>query len=109
MGREGDPVIGTPEGPGAIVIEPVGPSRPVGGSRRLGRVGLARPGAVGGTDSVELSGLGRLLAKMEATSPLREAKLETVRDEVAGGRYATPERVEAALENLAAEIDDLSA
>jgi len=91
------------------VIEPVGPSRPVGGSRRLRRVESVNSGRDGGADSVELSGLGRLLAKMEAVSPLREAKLEAVQREVTGGTYATPDRVAAALENLAAEVDDLTA
>jgi len=46
---------------------------------------------------------------MEAVSPLREAKLEAVQREVTGGTYATPDRVAAALENLAAEVDDLTA
>ena len=89
------------------MIEPVGPSRPVGGSRRLRRVESVSSGTDGGTDSVELSGLGRLLAKMEAVSPLREAKLEAVRREVDKGSYATPDRVAAALENLAAEVESL--
>ena len=90
------------------VIEPVGPSRPVDGSRRPGSVRRAGKRRRAGSDSVELSGLGKLVAKINASSPLHGSKLAAVRREVADGKYVTPERLHAALENLADELNDLS-
>ena len=90
------------------VIEPVGPLRPVDGTRGPRRAGRSSRRVRAGSDSVELSGLGRLLAKMEGTSPLRESKLAAVRREVRSGEYVTDERLREAMSNLVDEMEDLT-
>lgn len=56
------------------------------------------------SDRVELSDRARLLSKLANMPAIRQDLVDRVRQEIAGGNYDTPDRVEGALNNL---IDDL--
>ncbi|MCC6950269.1 MAG: flagellar biosynthesis anti-sigma factor FlgM [Phycisphaerales bacterium] len=56
-----------------------------------------------GTDHVEVSELATYLAKIRQL-PIRQELVDRVRDEISRGEYDTPDRVEAAVEELLKDL-----
>ena len=93
-----------------------GPSRAAPGSRaaRLDAAASAAPGREAGGappaprsgDQVEVSVTARLMARLKAEPDIRADLVERVRGEIAEGKYETPERMDAALDQM---IDESAA
>lgn len=56
-------------------------------------------------DAVELSDRARYLARLKQLPDVRADLVERVRSEIAAGTYETPEKIEAALERLALDLE----
>ena len=53
-----------------------------------------------GSDKVELSSAGLLLARLQAMPDIREEKVESIRQQILRGTYVTEEKVNAATDSL---------
>jgi flagellar biosynthesis anti-sigma factor FlgM len=62
----------------------------------------APPTAAGpaGSDKVELSSAGLLLARLQALPDIREEKVEAIRQQILHGTYVTEEKVGKAMDSL---------
>lgn len=60
---------------------------------------LTRP-----SDRVDISDRARLLGKLAALPAIREDLVARIRDQIAAGEYDTDERIDAAIEELLAEM-----
>jgi hypothetical protein len=60
----------------------------------------APPPDVRGSDKVELSQAGRLLARVRAMPEVRGDVVEAIREQIARGSYVTEDRLGQALDNL---------
>lgn len=58
---------------------------------------------VRGQDSVELSDVARLAAKIRDV-PIRRGLVDDVKSQIANGTYESPGKIEALLDNLAADL-----
>ena len=63
----------------------------------------APPPETRGSDKVELSQAGKLLARVRAMPDIREAKVEEIRQQIVRGTYVTDDRLGQALNAL---VDD---
>jgi anti-sigma28 factor (negative regulator of flagellin synthesis) len=68
-----------------------------------GRVGAAGVG-MRAADELEVSELATYLSKLSAMPPVRTELVETVRRQIAAGTYDTPEKMDAAMEELLRDL-----
>jgi hypothetical protein len=87
-------IEGIPSVPAPKPIENVDSAAPLG----------VRPAAEGVGDVVEISSAAMLAAKIQEVPEIRVELVERVKAEIAAGTYETPERIEAAVERLTAEL-----
>jgi len=88
------------------MVDPVSGLRPPGFDGPKGprdRRGPSPAPEASGSDKVELSQAGRLLARVLAMPDIREDKVEEIRQQIARGTYVTEDRLGAALDSL---VDD---
>lgn len=83
-----------------------GPMGRVGGvdatpSRRV--VEVASPEVRRGTDRVELSEMATYMSKLKQLPPTRQALIDSIKGEIASGTYDTPEKLDAALDQMLGE------
>ncbi len=65
------------------------------------------PAAAGrGGDRVEFSSAARLLGQTAGPENVRQSLIDQVRAEIAAGTYETPEKLDAAIDALAADLSD---
>jgi anti-sigma28 factor (negative regulator of flagellin synthesis) len=62
--------------------------------------------AVRGSDTVEISRGAQLLAKLNSLPDVRQDLVDRVRAQIADGTFDTPERLDAALNAMIADIDE---
>ena len=74
---------------------------------RPGQDAQARP-AGRGADRVEVSSLARSLSRLNQEEPVRQDLIDRVRAEIEAGRYDTPDKVAAAVDNLLRDLEDLA-
>lgn len=70
------------------------------GERPAGREAEGRP-----SDRVDISQRARLLSKLAALPPIRQDLVDRIRDQIAAGEYDTPDRFDAALQQLLEELE----
>ncbi len=72
-----------------------------------GRLSEMAPASTSPTarDRVELSDRAQLLSKLRESPAIRQDVVDRVRGEIASGSYLTPDKIEGAADNLAADID----
>jgi negative regulator of flagellin synthesis FlgM len=88
--------VGGPGGTGRIEgSRPTPPPAPAGGP--------ARPH---GADRVEISNVARFLGAANNLPPVRQEKIDRLKEEIAKGGYETPDRIEKAVERLLDELGD---
>jgi negative regulator of flagellin synthesis FlgM len=56
------------------------------------------------TDELEISSVGRLLEELQQSGMVRAERLATIQAAIDAGEYETPQKLEAALSKLLAEI-----
>jgi len=64
----------------------------------------ATAGPIRGGDKVELSRAAQFISRLISKNDVREDKVEQVKAQLAAGTYETPEKVDAALEELMKDI-----
>ena len=60
-----------------------------------------------GDDKVELSTAAQLLGRLNELPDVREDLVAKVREQILNGSYETPEKLDAALSELAKDLEDL--
>jgi anti-sigma28 factor (negative regulator of flagellin synthesis) len=63
------------------------------------------PASPSSRDEVELSERARLLSRLRETPAIREDVVDRVKSEIASGAYLTPDKIDRAADNLAADLD----
>jgi negative regulator of flagellin synthesis FlgM len=81
---------------------PISPSNPVRATPPSKETTPASP--LRASDRLELSGLSPLLSKAKA-SDVRQDKIAEIRQQIAEGKYETPEKIDAAIGKI---IDELA-
>lgn len=56
------------------------------------------------TDEVEISSAGRLLDQLQQSGLVRAERLNQIKAAIESGEYETPEKLEAALQRMLAEV-----
>lgn len=74
-----------------------------GAGQRNGR-NAAGEGIDRGSDRLEVSELATYLSKLSALPPVRTELVDTVRRQIADGTYETPEKFNAAVEELLKDL-----
>jgi hypothetical protein len=72
-----------------------------------GRPTPAEPAAAGaarGSDQIEFSDTAKILAKLADLPEVRQDLVSRVRAEIEAGTYETPDKLDAAVENLAQDL-----
>ncbi|MBI1337188.1 MAG: flagellar biosynthesis protein FlgM [Phycisphaera sp.] len=77
---------------------------PINGSRVNGSSRINPSSPTRGSDSVEFSGVSRLLAKLHDLPDVRQGLVDRVKSEIASGTYETPEKLDAAITELAQDL-----
>ncbi|MBK9188306.1 MAG: flagellar biosynthesis anti-sigma factor FlgM [Phycisphaerales bacterium] len=72
--------------------------------RRITPVEVMSGAPVRGQDKVEVSELASYLSKLRDMPAVRQDLVDRVKSEIAGGTYLTPEKLDAALAELAREL-----
>jgi len=57
-----------------------------------------------GDDRVEVSALATYLSKLKQLPAIRQGLVDSVRDQIAQGSYETPEKIDAAVEELLTDL-----
>jgi negative regulator of flagellin synthesis FlgM len=87
-------------------INGVGSSGPVYGSYNVGGAGKVQTGpaeSTRGSDKVELSGVGGLLAKLK-TNDIRTDKVADIRAQLDAGTYETDDKLDGAVDKLLSDL-----
>jgi negative regulator of flagellin synthesis FlgM len=79
---------------------PVGQTRP---AKEISPPSEAKP--VAPRDEVEISSAGKMLETLHQTSEVRAERLAQIKAAIEAGEYETPEKIEAAISRLLAEIE----
>ncbi len=56
------------------------------------------------TDTVEISDSARYLGEIKKLPPIREAKVQAMKDLIASGQFETPERINGTVDRLLQEL-----
>jgi negative regulator of flagellin synthesis FlgM len=78
---------------------PISPSRP---AAEVGRTAETKP--IASRDEVEISSVGKMLENLHQSSDVRAERLAQIKAAIEAGEYETPEKLEAALSKMLAEI-----
>ena len=87
-------------------IQPIHPSAAPKAIEPAGAVANGKPPAEPAqiSDTVEISAIARLAAKIQEIPDVRAELVARVKAEIAAGTYETPERIEAAVDRLMEEL-----
>jgi anti-sigma28 factor (negative regulator of flagellin synthesis) len=81
---------------------------PLDTHKREGMVKRANPETtttmVRGSDKLEVSQLATILSKMSALPPVRQELIDRVKSEIQAGTYESPEKIDAALDEMVREL-----
>ncbi len=93
-------------------VGPIGGGASASGMPRPQIEGAGRPGeraeprsARRGADRVEVSHLARSLSRLNQDEPVRQDLIDRVRAEIEAGRYDTPDKIDAAVDNILRGFD----
>ena len=96
-------------GPGSGQVGPSDrPKRPDSDSEGLrGNANQLRPGESDiNTDRIDVSDHARFLGMLKSMAPLREDRIEAVREMIATDQYVTDDMLNVAIDRLAADLDE---
>jgi flagellar biosynthesis anti-sigma factor FlgM len=88
-------------------ISPIGSSTPITrlhGSKATDITQGPQDAGASATDTVEISDSARYLGEIKKLPPIREAKVQQVKDLIASGQYETPERINGTVDRLLQEL-----
>lgn len=87
-------------------IAPIGrtPASSFTGDSRAIRSAAGDSARARGSDSVELSQHARYLSQLANLPDIRQGLVDRVRSEIAQGRYETPDKIDALLDELASDL-----